>query len=126
MITQSEGRNLLINGKKTALLSKLGLIYIAFPTFAISVRQIGNLPTETLRSLHIRLPSDFLSRWTPLSSATPGHFLVLGQQAQHIRSLPVGGTPLSDHWHEEEGHLELPPHIHRPRQLFPPLGDTGH
>ena len=33
MITQSEGRNLLTNGKKTVLLLKLGLIHIAFPTF---------------------------------------------------------------------------------------------
>ena len=42
-------------------------------SYAISVRQTGSLPVAALHSLHIRLPSDSTSRWTPLPSANSSY-----------------------------------------------------
>ena len=46
---------------------------LCIASYAISVRQTESLPVSALRSLHIRLPSDSTSRWTPLPSANSSY-----------------------------------------------------
>ena len=51
---------------------------LCIASYAISVRQTESLPVSALRSLHIRLPSDSTSRWTPLPSANSSYCQVCG------------------------------------------------
>ena len=51
---------------------------LCIASYAFSVRQTGSLPVSALRSLHIRLPSDSTSRWTPLPSANSSYCQVCG------------------------------------------------
>ena len=46
---------------------------LCIASYAISVRQTGSLPVSALHCLHIRLPSDSTSRWTPLPSANSSY-----------------------------------------------------